>query len=227
MSRLKGSLAGRLGPSVIRALGASLRIEIRGMDRVRALQKQGTRVIYAFWHGRMVIPAYTHRREGIAILISLHGDGEVIARIVSRLGFVPVRGSTTRGGGPGLLEMLRAAGEGHDLAFTPDGPRGPRFVVQPGVVYAAQKTGLPIVPAGIAAASAWTMKSWDAFQLPKPFSRACVLCGEPIRVARELTASELEAHRIRVEEAIRKLTSEAEALARGDRHAPLPMEARS
>ena len=227
MQRLKWLLVSRLGPPLLRALGASLRFEIHGMDRVRALHERGIRVIYAFWHGRMILPAYTHRGEGIAILVSRHADGEIISRIVERLGFHPIRGSTTRGGGPGLLEMVRAAEEGRDLAFTPDGPRGPRFVVQPGVVYAAQKTSLPIIPAGIAAGRAWILGSWDAFQLPKPFSRACIVCGEPISVPRELSREDLEAVRRRVEEAIRRLTGEAEARAHGEWREPVALGARS
>ncbi|MBI1849808.1 MAG: lysophospholipid acyltransferase family protein [Planctomycetes bacterium] len=216
VQRVKWFLVSRLGPLLVRVLGSTLRFEIRGMDRVRELHGRGKRVIYAFWHGRMILPAYTHRREGVAILISRHGDGEIIARIVERLGFLPIRGSTTRGGGPGLLEMLRAAERGHDLAFTPDGPRGPKFVVQPGVVYAAQKTGLPIIPSGIAAGRPWVLKSWDGFQIPKPFSRACIVCAEPIDVPRDLSESELETMRQRVEDAVRRATDEADARARGE-----------
>jgi lysophospholipid acyltransferase (LPLAT)-like uncharacterized protein len=214
VQRVKWFLVSRLGPILVRLLGATLRFEIHGMDRVRELHGRGRRVIYAFWHGRMILPAYTHRGEGVAILISRHGDGEIIARIVERLGFVPIRGSTTRGGFPGLLEMLRAAERGHDLAFTPDGPKGPRFVVQQGVVFAAQKTGLPIIPSGIAAGSAWVLKSWDAFQIPKPFSRACIVCAEPIEVPRDLSDGDVEAMRQRVETAVRQATEEAESRAR-------------
>jgi hypothetical protein len=179
-------LAEALGPALIRALGASLDVTYLPRGAEEARRRRGERVIYAFWHGRMLMPAWTHRFRGVAIMISRHKDGEFIARVVSRLGFVPARGSSTRGGVAGLKAILDLAENGHDLAFTPDGPRGPRYRVQPGVVYAAGRTGLPIIPGAIEAAPAWTLGSWDEFTIPRPFGRVLILEGEPIRVPPDL-----------------------------------------
>src|SRR5262245_36675985 len=103
------------------------------------------RYIYAFWHEGILLPAYQYARRDIRVLISQHADGQLIAEICHRLGFRTVRGSSTRGGAEAVREMLRAGGGCH-LALTPDGPRGPRREVQPGVAYLAARTGMPVVP---------------------------------------------------------------------------------
>lgn len=199
-------LAETLGPLLIRALGSTWRVEIRPRGVEEARRRRGERVIYAFWHGRMLVPAYTHRGQGIAILISRHRDGEYIARPVARLGFKPVRGSTTRGGAAALRESLRRANAGNcHLAFTPDGPRGPRYRVQPGVIWAASRTGLPIVPAAVEAERAWVLGSWDEFTIPKPFSRVTILEGAPIPIPPDLTPAALEHHRLALEETLEAL----------------------
>jgi lysophospholipid acyltransferase (LPLAT)-like uncharacterized protein len=182
-----------LGPPLIRALGSTLRVRILPEGVEDEWRRTGRRVIYSFWHGRMLIPAFTHRFRRIAILVSRHRDGEVITRAIERLGFRAVRGSTTRGGVPGLIALLREAKAGHDLAFTPDGPRGPRYRVQRGVVYAASRSGLPVVPAGIEVSRGWVLGSWDEFTIPKPFATAVILLGEPMSMPGDLEGEALEA----------------------------------
>jgi lysophospholipid acyltransferase (LPLAT)-like uncharacterized protein len=171
------------------------------------------RYIYAFWHENILLPAYHYGRPDIWVLISRHADGQLIAEAARHLRFRVVAGSTTRGGAEALRQMVRLSEHGH-LAITPDGPRGPRRRVQPGVVYLSARTGLPIIPIGIAFASAWRMRSWDRFALPRPGSAAACVTTEPIAVPEELGRSGLEDYRLRVEEALHRATVEAEKLVR-------------
>src|SRR5262249_38993092 len=150
-----------------------------------------TRYIYAFWHENLLVIAGRHRRRDIRVLISRHADGELIAEACRHLGFSLVRGSTTRHAVEALRQMLRGGDSAH-LAITPDGPRGPRRRVQPGIVYLASRTGMPIVPAGIAYDRPWRMRSWDRFALPRPFSRAVCVLDEPIVVPPDCDGEQLE-----------------------------------
>lgn len=135
-----------LGAGLIRLLGRTLRIRTEGGEHVDELYRKGHHLIIAFWHGRQLMMPLSYRGTGAHILISQHRDGELIHRIVSRFGFRSVRGSTTRGGVAALRELITLGRSGADLVITPDGPRGPRHVAQPGAVQLAQATGLPIVP---------------------------------------------------------------------------------
>ena len=142
-----------LGYWIIRGLGATLRFSERNRAAVEPFWGQGRSIIAAFWHGQqLMMPVGYWGPRGIAVLISRHRDGELIARIVHRFGFRSVRGSTTRGGVAGLMGLARAARSGYDLAITPDGPRGPRHVAQAGAVHLAKLTGLPILPVAFDAA---------------------------------------------------------------------------
>ena len=143
---LKLSLFPPIGASVIRALGRSMQIETRGHEQVDALYREGKRVIIAFWHARQLMMPLTYRGAGAHILISRHQDGEIIARIVERFGFLAVRGSSTRGGVEALRELIRLGRSGADLVVTPDGPKGPAQVAKMGVIQLARASGLPIVP---------------------------------------------------------------------------------
>lgn len=195
---------------LLEALFATTRSEISGLAAVDARHDSGRRAIFALWHGRLLVPLRACRDMGIVVLVSRHGDGGLIARALSRFGFSTARGSTTRGGAVALRELLRAAAEGHDLAITPDGPRGPRGKAQAGVVYAASETGLPIFPVGIAANRFWELSSWDRFQVPKPFARIRIVFGPPLEVPPGLDPAGLEAQRARVESALHAATAEAE-----------------
>ena len=139
---------------------------------------------------------YAYRGRRISVLVSQSRDGELIARTVARLGIDSSRGSSSRGGIAGMRSLLRKAAEGWDIAFTPDGPRGPLREVQPGVILAAASTGLPILPVAIAASRAKLLRSWDRFMVPLPFSTVHIVYGEPLVVERrgdlEAAAAELK-----------------------------------
>ncbi|MGH7229640.1 MAG: lysophospholipid acyltransferase family protein [Nitrospiraceae bacterium] len=143
---LKMTLLPPLGAGLIRLLGKAVRIRTEGAEIVDDLHRRGQRVIIAFWHSRQLMLPLAYRGTGVHVLISRHLDGELISRIVSRFGARSVRGSTTRGGPVALRQLIRLGRSGSDLAVTPDGPKGPRQVVQLGVIQLAKTTGLPIVP---------------------------------------------------------------------------------
>jgi lysophospholipid acyltransferase (LPLAT)-like uncharacterized protein len=201
-----------VGPLLILGLGHTWKVIMLDEDKVRAARKATGKVIYAFWHGRMLGLVFTHRFRGAHILISQHRDGELIAQVTKRLGYIPVRGSTTRGGTEGLFQMAERAREG-DLGITPDGPRGPAYHFQMGAVSLAQRTGCPIVPIACSARSRKVLKSWDGFIIPFPFTTLIVVHGDPIQVERHCDEEGLEAKRKEAEEALRAATVQADRFA--------------
>jgi lysophospholipid acyltransferase (LPLAT)-like uncharacterized protein len=172
----------RAGAAIIRLLGATWRVrEVNGAAYRTALAND-QRVIYAFWHGELLALLWHHRREPVAVMISEHRDGEIIARICERLGYATVRGSSSRGASRALIGLVRAIESGLNGAVSPDGPRGPAHVFAPGAAIAAQRTGVPIVPVRVRASRAWRLRSWDRFLIPKPFARVDIYYGEPTPV---------------------------------------------
>jgi lysophospholipid acyltransferase (LPLAT)-like uncharacterized protein len=166
----------------MRALASTWRVRVLHDEELRKLRAAHQPVIFVHWHGQLLPLLYHHREEGIAVLISEHADGEIIARAALRLGYRTVRGSTYRGAARALLGLVRAVKAGHDLAITPDGPRGPARTVAPGTLIVAQRSGAPIVPVAIAVSSAWRLASWDSFVIPKPFARITVAYGDAIYI---------------------------------------------
>jgi lysophospholipid acyltransferase (LPLAT)-like uncharacterized protein len=172
----------RGGSWLVRVLGVTWRFRVVNDAPVRAARAAKQPLIFSLWHGQLLPLLYHHRNEGVAVLISEHGDGEVIARIASRLGFRTVRGSTSRGAARALLGMEKVLEEGGDLAITPDGPRGPARSFAPGPLIVAHRSGAPIVPVGVVVSAGWHLKSWDRFLIPKPFSRIRIAYGDPVHV---------------------------------------------
>ncbi|MFQ6104157.1 MAG: lysophospholipid acyltransferase family protein [Candidatus Glassbacteria bacterium] len=199
---------GYIGALMIKLLMCTLRISIEGQEKLDAIHVRGGKVIYTFWHGQMLILTYTHRNNNIHIVISNHRDGEIIAQITKRLGFSSIRGSTTRGGAKVILNILTKLNNKYDIAITPDGPKGPRCKVQPGVIYIAQKTGLPIVPFVNGTDSFWELQTWDRFRVPKPFSRALIIYGDPIIVPAELDREGIALKSLELEEKLHSLSRE-------------------
>jgi lysophospholipid acyltransferase (LPLAT)-like uncharacterized protein len=140
-------------------------------------------VIFTLWHGEMLPLLWHHRHEGITVLISEHGDGEIIARVAESLGFRTVRGSTSRRADRALIGMSRVVESGIDVAFTPDGPRGPAESFAPGALIVAQHSGAPVVTVRVSAPRSWRMRSWDRFMIPKPFARVTIAYGDPVYVS--------------------------------------------
>lgn len=174
------AIAAPLGTWFLRACAATWRYEVADGAEYTAALAAGERFVYAFWHSGILPLALLRRDEGIAVLVSQHRDGELIARLIRSLGYVVARGSSTRGGDAGVREMLAFAAEGRHLAVTPDGPRGPAERAKPGLVYLAARTGRRVVPIGMGTKPAWILKSWDRFRVPRPFARVCVTHGAPL-----------------------------------------------
>jgi lysophospholipid acyltransferase (LPLAT)-like uncharacterized protein len=174
-----------LAALVIRALGSTLRYrDVNAPGTPNGHTIPGP-TIFAFWHCSLLICAYRFRNLGIAILISRSFDGELIARTVQRLGFIAVRGSSSRGGAVGLLGMKQAYEAGHICAFTTDGPKGPARLAKSGPAHLAELTGASWVGAFHGQpSSAWYLKSWDRFMIPKPF--ATVIFGWSAHVVPQL-----------------------------------------
>ncbi len=176
-----------LAATLIRLLGATWRVRDCNATGVPAGHTLPGPTVFAFWHESLLCCAYRFRGLGIAILISRSFDGELIARTVERLGFVAVRGSSTRGGAPGLRGMAEAYAAGRICAFTADGPKGPRRVAKPGPVQLATLVGADWLGCFHAEpAKAWRLRSWDRFAIPKPFTKVCF--GWPAHTGRDLAA---------------------------------------
>lgn len=156
--------------------------------------------IMAFWHGRMLmmIPLWPNAMP-FNMLASRHRDGQLIVRTAAYFGIGSIDGSTTRGGAQALRAILRSLRDGGCVGITPDGPRGPRMQVTPGVVNIARLSGCPIIPVCFASSSRWLVKSWDRFAVTFPFSRGVFAWGEPIFVAKDLDADAMEAMRLHVQ----------------------------
>ena len=194
--------------NVLRLLTATLRYRINGGRGPAKLPDEP--VIFALWHNRLglcmkVYESFVrphHQHDHLAALISASKDGAFLAAILQNFGVQPVRGSSSRRGAQALLELASWAERGYDLAVTPDGPRGPRYVVQEGVMALAQVTGLPIVPYSCRLGWKIRLKSWDRFQIPLPFAHCEMTFGELIRVPRRSTDAEREQLREQLRDAL-------------------------
>ena len=178
---------------LVRLIGATLRFEFVGKRNAVNRHETGQASIGAFWH-RCIFPTlWYYRNHGIVVMITMNFDGLWTSRVVEKLGYRVAQGSSSRGGMNALNEMAREVEAGWDVAFTPDGPRGPRFVAKAGPVILARRTGKPITVFHIGLSSAFTFeKSWDRFQLPYLFSRAVLVMAPPIYVSANADSAEME-----------------------------------
>jgi len=198
---------------LVRCVAGTVRFKLNeGADLFKGEPRE--KLIFAFWHNRLALSVMLYRRyilkfapeRRIAGMVSASRDGALLARIFEHFGVEAVRGSSSRRGGQALLELTTWAERGYDLAITPDGPRGPRYVVQDGVISTAQLTGLPIVP--VSYRLNWKIQSgsWDRFQIPLPFARCEITTGQVLRVPREANDGEREELRKRLEAEMHAIT---------------------
>ena len=192
---------------MIAILGRTIRWDTRGMERLAAVEADGLVPIFCLWHDRLFAGTYFLRNRGIVVITSQSRDGEYIARFLKRFGFGTVRGSSTRGGVRALVEMIRLMRSGLPMAFTVDGPRGPRYEAKTGAVLLAKKTGNPMVPFSVECDRFWTIKSWDRLQIPKPFTRALFIVSQPIFVAPDAGEAEIEERRTELQGSLNGLSS--------------------
>ena len=211
VKRAEVAVIAALGGPAIAALGSSLSWKVEGLDHLQ-FDGTGRRPILAFWHGRVLTATYFFRGRGIVVMISENFDGEWIARIIERFGFLTSRGSSSRGGRRSLRELKRHMDQGRPSGFAVDGPRGPARRVQPGAVWLAKLTGNPVVPFHMEASGFWSLKNWDRTQIPKPFSTVAVAVGQRIDVPADADDAVLEAKRAELEASLFGLERQASAL---------------
>lgn len=208
-------LAAALVYGLIRCLAATIRFELEDRSGLfkGALREK---IIFSTWHNRLALSLMIYRRyvvrvdpeRRLAAMVSASRDGGLLARVLEHFSVEPVRGSSSRRGPQALREMISWSERGYDLAITPDGPRGPCYQVQDGVISTAQLTGLPIMPVSYHLNWKFRPKSWDRFQVPLPFARCRIRTGEIVRVPREATESERETLRQRLEETMKAITED-------------------
>lgn len=199
----------------IKAITATVRVRVKDESRFFEAPPAG-QAIYACWHNRLALclRAYfgyaIHRNNtrGLAAMVSASRDGAFLTAVLEGFKVQPVRGSTSRRGRQALLEMTRWAERGYDLAITPDGPRGPRYIVQPGIISLAQVTGLPIIPFSYRLNWKIQIRSWDRFQVPIPFASCELRAAEPIAIPRNAGDEERERLRAQLEECMSSMTED-------------------
>lgn len=185
----------------------TLSYEVNGRPGLTAPDIAPAPVIFALWHNRIFTMPPIWRRTGgkgrrSVVLTSASKDGTILAYTMSMFGLGAIRGSSSRRAVSALIGMKKALGEGLDVCVTPDGPRGPCYKVQPGVIKIAQATGVEIIPIHIRYSSAWRLKTWDRFVIPKPFSRVSVVFDHPHRIPQNLGDEAFEAARITLEKCL-------------------------
>lgn len=172
-------------------VGKTVRFEVEGWENLEEIKGVGKIPILAFWHNRIFLATYYFRFRGILVMSSQSFDSEYVARFIQRFGFGIVKGSSTRGGVGGLIEMIRLMKRGFPTGFSVDGPKGPIYQAKNGVILLAKKTANPILPFSIETEKHWTIKSWDRLQIPKPFTRAKIFVGEAVTVSEDANETEM------------------------------------
>jgi lysophospholipid acyltransferase (LPLAT)-like uncharacterized protein len=203
------ALGPALGAAALRLLAATCRVRFTE-GGAGARWRAGTPFIFATWHSRVLLLPALYRGRHLRVLVSRSRDGELVARLCARFGLEVVRGSSSRGGAEALRGLARTLAEGTSVVVVPDGPRGPREVVKPGVVALAALSGVSVVPVAVAASSEWRLRSWDGFRVPRPFARCVVRFGEPIKVSRRADPGAREAARKEIEAALLALSDTAD-----------------
>ncbi len=212
----------------IRLVAATGRWETVRGHIPEAYWKEGKPFILAFWHGRLLMmPRGWTGGKTIHMLISQHRDGQLIARTVSHFGIKTIAGSTSKGGASALRAMLKTLKGGGYVGITPDGPRGPRMRASDGVVSVARMSGVPVIPATFGVTKRKVLGSWDRFIVAKLFAKGVIVWGEPLEVPKKADKEEMEAARLKVEQALIDICNEADRLCEQDAIAPAdPVEQR-
>jgi len=197
---------------VIRLLGPTLRVEVVGVHNAIQIRAEGEPGIGAFWH-RCILPAvWIWRNRGIVVLNTVNFDGQWTRRVIERLGFGTAQGSSSRGAVEGLAAMAQSLEAGHHVAFTIDGPRGPRYIAKPGPVILARRTGRSISVFHVGVERAHTFqKSWDLFQVPHLFSRAVMFVAPPIRVPTNADSDMMKSKQDEMQAALERVRDVAES----------------
>ena len=208
----KQRVLARLIHGIVRAFATTM--TFRWENPPEQLTAAGRPYIFCAWHNRLPFSLVLYQtwaeRAGasarLAAIVSASRDGAMMARVLELFGVEPARGSSSRRGFQAMLELAEWSRRGYDIAFTSDGPRGPAYQMKPGVIALAQMTGRAIVPASYQLTRKITLRSWDRFQIPLPFSTCTFKLGAPISVPRSFRDEEREQVRLKVEAELRRLT---------------------
>ena len=207
------SVLGWLLRLVVTLIGSTVRWRIVDSAGLLAHTPQRS-CIFAFWHNRMFLMPYLFRkhwhsrqRDRVAVLVSASRDGEKLARVLSKFNLICVRGSSSRRGKEALRELARLVGEGYDVGITPDGPRGPKYHCEDGVISLSQITQSPIIPVSYDLEHKVTVHSWDNFMIPWPFTRATLRIGVPLIVSADAGDSQREQKRLELESVLKSLSA--------------------
>lgn len=210
----KSAMLGTIAGWTMKLLAMTLRLEVRDLCGISKAEAATPPVIYILWHNRFFIVPYawnticaSHRKA--VTLTSASHDGDMVARAMAVFGLGAVRGSSSRRGVAALVGLKKSLKEGNDICLTPDGPRGPRYVIQPGAIKLAESSGAPIIPVHVRFASAWRLKTWDRFVIPLPFSQVEVTFAEPIRIERGMDNGAFETRRQEIEKLMIQGTDDA------------------
>jgi lysophospholipid acyltransferase (LPLAT)-like uncharacterized protein len=187
---------------LIKLIGRSVRFEVEGWEHWETASQETRIPIYTSWHNRVFLSTYFWQKRRIVVMTSRSFDGEYIARFIQRFGYGAARGSSSRGAVGAVVEMVRLMRAGSPTGFTIDGPKGPLYVAKMGAVLLAKKTGHPILPFTVTPQRYWEAKSWDRFQVPKPFTRSLVVIAPPIWVPADADEDTLEAKRDELQKAL-------------------------
>jgi lysophospholipid acyltransferase (LPLAT)-like uncharacterized protein len=190
----------------------TLKITRVNADQFDELRQNGKNVVVAFWHGSMFVGWFLHRPKenwNVSALVSQSNDGEFLSTILERWNYTMIRGSSHTGGKEAMQLMVDEVAKGNSLAITPDGPRGPRHEMKMGAVRVAQLSGVPLILVGIAASKKKQLRSWDKFEIPRPFSSVVAKYSGPIIVPKELTNESLDEFKLKMQNVMMKLTDDA------------------
>lgn len=199
------------GFGLFRLWARTLRLQVEDPENVIGLVRNQP-VIFAIWHNRLLMlprvfdPCFPSRQS--FGLISASRDGDLVSILIERSGYGTIRGSSSRKGVIALRQLVDALAAGRNVLITPDGPRGPVYEASQGVVFLAQKTGAPVVPIHMEYSSCWRLKSWDRFFVPRPFAKLRAIFGAPLRVQPTADADQLEAGRLRLQNAMMSLVEQ-------------------
>jgi len=177
-------------PTVLRLMARTWRTDVLGAEHLESTAAHPGRLL-ALWHGRMLVPFHHHRGADMCVLVSPSDDGSLVTSLLERFGQRVVRGSSNKSSARALRSLLGELKAGGSVVITPDGPRGPRHSMNPGLAWLARATGFPVLPCGFVCDRAWTLRSWDRFTIPKPWARLALVYAEPLFVAAEGGEAEL------------------------------------
>jgi lysophospholipid acyltransferase (LPLAT)-like uncharacterized protein len=214
ISKFKISLIGFFGAFLLKVFNLSIRWRNEGQLKDKNFWNKGGPRICAFWHGRQLLMSFTksdfERKTPLYTLTSEHQDGQMISSAVSWLGIRSIKGSSSRSGSRAARQMLDCLEKGYHVGITPDGPKGPKYHVKPGVIFLASQSGCLIYPMSYGAKRCWVFNSWDGMILPKPFSKAVRIVGDPVFVPADLDAEQLKHYQEILRQKLIELTSQAD-----------------